>query len=142
MMRGCLYGTALTAGRALWLIVDVRPRSPLVAPFGAPMPARILVLDDGPAICALVARALGEQGYEVVTIGGGLAGLEAAERDGFDLVITNNCMPGMSGSEVIERLHNARRSVAEARLGEAFCHWEGHCGAGDGWNGNAPRSRE
>ena len=30
--------------------------------------------------------------------------MEAAERDGFDLVITNNCMPGMSGSEVIERL--------------------------------------
>jgi hypothetical protein len=83
MMRGCLYGIALTVGRALWQIVDVPPRSPLVAPFRAPMPARILVLDDEPAICALVARALEEQGYEVVTVGDGLAGLEAAERDGF-----------------------------------------------------------
>jgi CheY-like chemotaxis protein len=69
------------------------------------MPARILVLDDEPAIRALVARALGEEGYEVVTVADGLTGLEAAAGDGFDLVITNNCMPGMSGAEVVERLH-------------------------------------
>jgi CheY-like chemotaxis protein len=47
----------------------------------------------------------GEEGYEVVTVANGLEGLETARRDAFDLVITNNCMRGMSGVEVIERLH-------------------------------------
>ncbi len=35
----------------------------------------------------------------------GLEGLETANRDGFDLVITNNCMRDMSGVEVMERLN-------------------------------------
>ena len=48
---------------------------------------------------------MGEEGYEVVTVANGLEGLETAHRDSFDLVITNNCMRGMSGVEVIERLH-------------------------------------
>ncbi|HEX3232644.1 MAG TPA: response regulator [Gemmatimonadales bacterium] len=69
------------------------------------MPARILVLDDETAIRALVARVLDEEGYEVVTAADGFAGLEAAKSTQFDLVITNNCMPGMSGSEVMDRLH-------------------------------------
>ena len=69
------------------------------------MPARILVLDDEPAIRALVARALGEEGHEVVPIENGLLGLEAAKANDFDLVITNSCMPGMSGAEVVTRLH-------------------------------------
>jgi DNA-binding response OmpR family regulator len=69
------------------------------------VPARILVLDDEPAIRALVARALGEAGYEVTTVANGLGGLEAAKANNFDLVITNNCMPGMSGSEVVQELH-------------------------------------
>ena len=34
-----------------------------------------------------------------------LEGLETTREDAFDLVITNNCMRGMSGVEVIERLH-------------------------------------
>jgi DNA-binding response OmpR family regulator len=69
------------------------------------MPARILVLDDEPAIRALVARALAEEGHEVVTVADGLLGLSAAAAGDFDLVVTNNCMPRMSGAEVIERLH-------------------------------------
>jgi DNA-binding response OmpR family regulator len=60
------------------------------------MPARILVLDDEPAIRALVARASAEEGYEVVTVANGLLGLSAMAVGHFDLVITN-CMPGMSG---------------------------------------------
>jgi CheY-like chemotaxis protein len=82
------------------------------------MPARILVLDDEPAIRALVARALGEEGYDVVTVANGLVGLEAAEENHFDLVITNNCMPGMSGAEVIERLHQLLPSLPVLHLGD------------------------
>jgi CheY-like chemotaxis protein len=80
------------------------------------MPARILVLDDEPAIRALVSRALGEEGYDVVTMANGLVGLEAVEGNHFDLVITNNCMPGMSGAEVIERLHQLLPSLPVLHL--------------------------
>jgi CheY-like chemotaxis protein len=80
------------------------------------MPTRVLVLDDEPAVRALVARALAEEGYEVVSVGDGLAGLAAAARGNFDLVITNNCMPGMSGAEVIERLQQAFPSLPVLHL--------------------------
>jgi DNA-binding response OmpR family regulator len=68
------------------------------------MPARILVLDDEPAMRALIARALGEEGHALVLVADGLRGVSAAAAGDFDLVITNDCMPDMSGAEVVERL--------------------------------------
>jgi DNA-binding response OmpR family regulator len=68
------------------------------------MPARILVLDDEPVMRALIARALGEEGYALVLVADGLRGWSAAAAGEFDLVITNDCMPDMSGTDLIERL--------------------------------------
>jgi two-component system, cell cycle sensor histidine kinase and response regulator CckA len=68
--------------------------------------ARILVVDDEPMVRALITRALTDAGHEVVVAANGKAALEAARgaEAGFDLIITNNYMPGLSGPELIERI--------------------------------------
>jgi DNA-binding response OmpR family regulator len=67
---------------------------------------RILVVDDEPMVRALIARALTDEGYEVVAVANGYAALDAARRaqTGFDLIITNNYIPGLSGAELIARV--------------------------------------
>ncbi len=74
------------------------------------MSPRILVVDDEPALCELVARMLRHEGYEVVKACDGQAGWELVgiASESFDLVVTDSRMPGMSGIEFIQRLreHN------------------------------------
>jgi DNA-binding response OmpR family regulator len=67
---------------------------------------RILVVDDEPMVRAIIERALGEEGYEVVGVGDGQAGLTAAEtaNASFDLVVTNSYMPHLSGEQLIAQL--------------------------------------
>jgi DNA-binding response OmpR family regulator len=83
------------------------PRDPaLCRPLCHDRPPRILIVDDEGQIRALLTRALLENGYEVVAVGDGAAGLEAVltATDPYDLVVTNNCMPGMEGEELIARI--------------------------------------
>ncbi len=70
------------------------------------MAPRILVVDDEPMVRALIARVLSDAGYEVVAVANGRAALDAARgaEVGFDLIVTNNYMPGLNGSELIERV--------------------------------------
>jgi CheY-like chemotaxis protein len=70
------------------------------------MPARVLVVDDEPAVCELMARMLRDEGYEVVKACDGLAGWDLVGRaaESFDLVVTDSRMPGMSGCEFTRRL--------------------------------------
>ena len=67
---------------------------------------RILVVDDEPAVRALVMRALQEAGYEVVAVRDGEAGLDAATSAGvpYNLVVTNSYMPAMTGEQLIGHL--------------------------------------
>jgi CheY-like chemotaxis protein len=70
------------------------------------MTTRILVVDDEPMVRALIARALSDEGYEVVAVANGRAALDAARtaEAKFDLIVTNNYMPGLSGPELIEQV--------------------------------------
>lgn len=70
------------------------------------MAHRILVVDDEPMVRALIARALSDEGYEVVTVANGRAALDAARaaEGGFDLIVTNNYMPGLNGAELVARV--------------------------------------
>jgi two-component system cell cycle response regulator CpdR len=70
------------------------------------VPRRILVVDDEPMVRALIARALTDEGYEVVAVADGRAALDAARgaKAEFDMIVTNNYMPGLSGPELIERI--------------------------------------
>jgi CheY-like chemotaxis protein len=70
------------------------------------MSSRILVVDDEPMVRALIARALTDAGYEVVAVANGRAALDAARGAPaeFDLIITNNYMPGLNGAELIAKV--------------------------------------
>jgi CheY-like chemotaxis protein len=67
---------------------------------------RILVVDDEPMVRALIARVLTDEGYEVVAVANGHAALDAARgaQAEFDMIVTNNYMPGLSGPELIARV--------------------------------------
>jgi CheY-like chemotaxis protein len=70
------------------------------------MAARILVVDDEPMVRALITRALTDEGYEVVAVANGRAALDVARSAevGFDLIVTNSYMPGLTGSELVSRV--------------------------------------
>ncbi len=74
---------------------------------------RILVVDDNEPTRRLYATVLARSGYEVETVEDGEAGwraLHAEEHDpaNFDLLITDNDMPKLSGLELVKKLRNAR----------------------------------
>jgi two-component system response regulator RegX3 len=64
----------------------------------------ILVVDDTEAILDAVTDALAAEGYRVEGASDGLAALEAASTESFDLVILDLMLPGLSGTEVCRRL--------------------------------------
>jgi CheY-like chemotaxis protein len=66
--------------------------------------ARILVVDDEPDERFLVGRTLTRQGHEVTVAENGAAGLNAAQEQVPDLVVTDIMMPVMDGAEFIRRL--------------------------------------
>lgn len=76
-------------------------------------PARILVVDDDSSICELSARALRGCGYEVETAMDGAGAWEAlsSDTDFFDLLITDQDMPRLSGVELLRKMRAARMVV-------------------------------
>jgi two-component system OmpR family response regulator len=79
-----------------------------VAPGG---PARILVVDDEPAITDLLSTALRYMGYQVTTAANGHAALDAAATSAPDLVVLDVMLPDIDGFEVCRRLRAARDFV-------------------------------
>jgi DNA-binding response OmpR family regulator len=65
---------------------------------------RILLVDDEPAIVDAVGYALRSEGYDVESAGDGEVALSRAVEDGFDLVVLDLRLPGLSGIEVCRRL--------------------------------------
>jgi two-component system response regulator RegX3 len=65
---------------------------------------RILVVDDAEAILDAVSDALAAEGFQVQGASDGIAALEAAEAEPFDLVILDLMLPGLSGTEICRRL--------------------------------------
>jgi len=65
---------------------------------------RILLIDDEPLIGTLIARILGS-GYDVTTVCHGQPGLDLlGVEGGFDLVLCDLMMPGLTGMDVYARL--------------------------------------
>jgi two-component system response regulator RegX3 len=71
------------------------------------MSDRILVVDDEPAIVDAVTYALRASGFEVDTFGDGESALEAARsKDGYDVLVLDVRLPGLSGIEICRRLRS------------------------------------
>jgi adenylate cyclase len=66
--------------------------------------SRILVVDDNAANRDLLSRRLQREGYRVTSAADGAAALAMIAAEGFDLVLLDLMMPGMSGFEVLSRL--------------------------------------
>jgi len=67
---------------------------------------RILVVDDDCALRPLIAALLVSSGYRVDTAEDGLAGWMALQANNYDLLITDNNMPTMSGAELVKKLRS------------------------------------
>jgi len=61
---------------------------------------RILIADDQEIICELISEYLKSDGHETAIAFDGLAALELFRRETFDLVITDQSMPGISGEQL------------------------------------------
>ena len=71
---------------------------------------RVLVVDDEPAQRELVGGFLRKQGFEVAEAPDGRTALERFRKEPFDLLLTDQRMPGLSGLELLE----AARAVTPA----------------------------
>lgn len=73
----------------------------------------ILVVDDEASLARLVTETLLELGYRPVAFTSSAAALEVfrADPSRFDAVITDERMPGMTGSSLIRELRGARRDI-------------------------------
>ncbi len=68
------------------------------------IPYRILVADDDADILRLSAAALTRSGYDVSTVADGAAAWQALNAGHFDLLITDNSMPELTGVELLKRM--------------------------------------
>ena len=72
---------------------------------------RILVVDDDISVRVLSAEVLISLGYHVDIAADGAAGWEALHANSYDLLITDNNMPKVSGIELVKRLRSARMTL-------------------------------
>ena len=68
------------------------------------MTHNILVVDDEPKLCDLLASALGQNDVQVFVAGNGLHALKVLEQEDIDLVISDWRMPGMDGPALLAEI--------------------------------------
>ncbi|MDR0839753.1 MAG: response regulator transcription factor [Oscillospiraceae bacterium] len=71
------------------------------------MPHRILLVEDEEKLARFVELELGYEGYEVTKAFDGREGLTLALSGGFDLVLLDIMLPGLSGMEILRRLRKS-----------------------------------
>jgi two-component system NtrC family response regulator len=75
-------------------------------------PFRILVIDDEPTQLELVGGFLRKQGFEVVAAASGRAAVARFKQEPFDLVLTDQRMPDLSGLDVLDAVRAASPETA------------------------------
>jgi len=76
------------------------------------MSARVLVVDDDPAIRSALSDELRAAGYDVDEAPDGAQGVALAGEGGFDLVLTDLAMPRLDGFELVRKLRAAGAAAA------------------------------
>jgi DNA-binding response OmpR family regulator len=77
--------------------------------------ASILVVDDDPDVAEAIQAILERSGFLVVVANGAEAGLQALQKQEFEIVVTDLIMPKVNGLELIRRLraqHSRVRVIA------------------------------
>ena len=73
-------------------------------PYGSKPSYRILVVDDERAVRNLRLELLTDAGYEAMAVADGALAWDAIQTQHFDLMITDNSMPKVTGVELISKL--------------------------------------
>lgn len=74
--------------------------------------SRILVVEDDSAVLRLGVRLLRSSGYDVEAVKDGAAGWDVLQSGHYDLIITDNAMPRLSGVEMIAKIHAAGMRIS------------------------------
>ena len=76
--------------------------------------ARVLVIDDEASIALFIKELLIDKGFDVVAVSDSKQGLKLLieDREKFDVVITDQTMPGHSGIEIAEILQKERPEIS------------------------------
>jgi CheY-like chemotaxis protein len=72
---------------------------------------RLLAIDDQSVILDLISAMGRSMGYLVTTAGSGEEGLRLAQRESFDIILTDLTLPGLSGLDVARRLRQQGNEV-------------------------------
>ena len=91
-----------TDGELEWTEPDVEVPGP---------PLKILVVDDEPLIVEILSAFLGNDGHRVEAAADGVEALNCFRAGGFDLVITDRCMPEMNGEQLAAAVKKIEPSV-------------------------------
>ena len=79
---------------------------------------RILVIDDDPLVGQSLKHLLETNGYETQVASIGLAALDLASRERFDLIVSDIRMPGMNGIETLKAIRRIRNLSGKPPLPE------------------------
>jgi DNA-binding response OmpR family regulator len=75
---------------------------------GAPLPrCRILLVEDDSGLLRLNAEVLKRSGYDVDAVEDGAAAWDTLQLNRYDLMVTDNKMPRVSGVELLKKLQAA-----------------------------------
>jgi DNA-binding response OmpR family regulator len=95
--------------------ISFTAREQTAADFALPSPPalrqRILVVDDDPAIRRLNTELLTASGYHVDTADDGATAWEAIQQNAYDLLVTDQEMPKLTGVGLLEKLYAARLAL-------------------------------
>ncbi|HET8650083.1 MAG TPA: response regulator [Gemmatimonadales bacterium] len=72
---------------------------------------RYLVIEDDAKVAAFMAAVLRDEGHEVTVLGEGTGAPEQILAGGFDAVLLDHMLPGLSGPEIIQQVRGAGSAV-------------------------------
>lgn len=77
-----------------------------------PVPTNVLIVDDEPAACKLLALILGPPAFHCTVASNGEEALTALQRERFAAVVSDLHMPGMGGMELLAEAHRRHPHLA------------------------------
>ena len=120
----------LGQGSLFWVRLPLPLAPPQHDTHGAPSrpgqagarPLRVLVVEDNPINQFILGEMLRKDGHSVALAEDGAKGVEAAEKEAFDLVLMDLSMPVMGGIEATQRLRAGTGPSASTRIVAITAH--------------------